>query len=499
MEPLKKEIISCILTDNLEQASKLLAKSNHSDLIELSNLLKLTPRSHIPLKEWDSPFPKFITTSVSYTCGIGCEMCNAGFANTTSLFEDYKYLTLEEFEALTPWLEKASHVALVGLGETLDSPHLEIFLEKLKEKITFISTSGVPLNKKVIEKLIHHQLHYLNLSFDGKTTAGHGGGRDSYTNKFWEKVELIQNTKQALNVLHPIVHLTIAVDSENINQLDKILESAKAHNITSVDLIYMVPHNHSLYEKSVFNDLEKNQEKINQVMKKWNETGVHVRFFEKPQLEFSPETCYFVDKHLMFNLNREKPDLCCGSLDMPLEIDGLSPDEYWNSFPFRYFRSLHFSGTAKDLPEVCRTCWVLNPEELNRTSNGDNFSNKNHLKLYRQAGQSKLKNEIEKAETLYQKIIQSSQDRQLVGKSWFHLGELSLKKNQPEEALERMKNAVRFCFNHTLAFAFLALLMRCVEHIESPIRNQEPDLEFIDFFQPTILAKVKETTVLQYE
>lgn len=40
---------------------------------------------------------------------------------------------------------------------------------------------------------------------------------------------------------------------------------------------------------------------------------------------------------------------------MPLEINGLTPEEYWNSFPFRYFRSLHFSGTPENLPELLGT------------------------------------------------------------------------------------------------------------------------------------------------
>ena len=496
MEHLKKEIIRSILVDNLEQAGELIAQSPHPDLVELANLLDNTHQKRVPLAGWNSPLPKFITTSVAYTCGIGCEMCNAGFADKTSLFENYKYLTPEEFEELSPWIKDASHVALVGLGETLDSPHLEYFLDKLKGKVTFISTSGVPLNKKVIEKLIHAQLHYLNLSFDGKTTAGHGGGRDSYIKKFWEKVGLIQRTKQALNCSHPILHLTVAVDSENINQLDEIVNSAKSHNIPSVDLIYMVPHNRSLYEKSVFTDLENFQRKINSVMEKWNGMGVHVRFFEKTHLESSPDTCYFVDKHLMFNLNRQKPDLCCGSLDMPLEIEGVTPWEYWNSFPFRYFRSLHFSGIDENLPEICRTCWVLHPEKFNGSFQSEESSNADGQKWYRQAGQFKLENEFGKAESLYQKIVRVSRDSQLVGKSWFHLGELSLKNNRRDEALERMKNAVRFCFNHALAFAFLALLMRSANAGETSVRNREPDYEFIDFFKPAILTKVEEPTVL---
>ena len=237
MSSRRNEIIRCILTDNLEQADQLITQSPQKDLKELENLLSKTLRNRAPLSGCVSPLPKFISTSVSYSCGIGCEMCNAGFANTTSLFEDYKHLTRKEFEALSPWFEQASHVALVGLGETLDSPNLEFFLEKLRDKITFISTSGVPLNKKVIEKLIRAQLHYLNLSFDGKTTAGHGGGRDSYINKFWEKVGLIHKTKQALNVSHPILHLTVAVDSENINQLDDIINLAKSHILEVINHI----------------------------------------------------------------------------------------------------------------------------------------------------------------------------------------------------------------------------------------------------------------------
>lgn len=494
MEQLKKKVIRFILTDNLEKASRLIAQSPHPDLTELAELLGKSPGNRVPLAEWDSPLPKFITTSVAYTCGIGCEMCNAGFAEKTSLFEDYKYLTREEFDALTPWLNNASHVALVGLGETLDSPYLEYFLEKLKGKITFVSTSGVPLNKKVIEKLIHAQLHYLNLSFDGKTTAGHGGGRDSYVLKFWEKVKLVQRTKQALNFTHPILHLTVAVDSENINQLDEIIDSAKSHNIPSVDLIYMVPHNRSLYKKSVFKDLERCQEKINNVMGKGNGMGMNIRFFEKNHLESSPATCYFVDKHLIFNLNRKKPNLCCGSLNMPLEIEGLTPGEYWNSFPFRYFRSLHFSGTHESLPESCRTCWVLHPEKLSGYFQNGEPLNEDCQKWYREAGQFKSANEIGEAEFLYLKIVGVSGNPQLVGMSWFHLGELSLKNNRQDEALERMKKAVQFCFDHALAFAFLGLLMRTTNDKEPPGQSRELDYEFIGSFKPAILAEMEGTT-----
>ena len=221
--------------------------------------------------------PKIFTTSVSYTCGIGCEMCYAGFSDKTSLFDDYKYLSREEFDALSSWLKSASHVALVGLGETLDSPHIEYFLNNLKNKISFISTSGMPLNRKLIEKLIQSQLHYLNLSFDGQTTSGHGSARAIYIKKFWKKVELVQKIKQSLNVSHPALHLTVAVDLENIDQMDEILRSAHNNDILSVDLIYMIPYNRPLYKKSVFPRWENSKNKINAL---WTDILILMFLFE---------------------------------------------------------------------------------------------------------------------------------------------------------------------------------------------------------------------------
>lgn len=115
------------------------------------------------------------------------------------------------------------------------------------------------------------------------------------------------------------------------------------------------------------------------------------------------------------------------------------------------------------------------------------------MKWYCEARQFKSGNEIEAAELLYQKIVRISRDSQLIGKAWFHLRELSLKKNRQDEALERMKNAVRFCFNHTLAFAFLALLIRCANNTETPGRNRKPDHGFLEFFKPANITKMSTT------
>ena len=115
------------------------------------------------------------------------------------------------------------------------------------------------------------------------------------------------------------------------------------------------------------------------------------------------------------------------------------------------------------------------------------------MKWYREAGQFKLANQIEEAELLYQKIVRVSRDPQLVGKSWFHLGELSLKNSRQDEGLERMKKAVQFCYDHALAFAFLALLTRYTVDMETSSRNRKPEQEFLEFFKPAYITKTEAT------
>ena len=100
----KAEIIHEILIDNLERAKDLIEidpKGLEPLLALIGESIQLPP----PLKKWKSPLPQFITTSVSYTCSIGCEMCNAGFSDKTKLFDQYKHLSLSEFTALNPWLQ----------------------------------------------------------------------------------------------------------------------------------------------------------------------------------------------------------------------------------------------------------------------------------------------------------------------------------------------------------------------------------------------------------
>ncbi|MFQ5716783.1 MAG: radical SAM protein, partial [Nitrospinales bacterium] len=219
---IKAAVLDSILADDLRKARALLPKENPEELRLLAELLIKAENQTPPLMDLKARAPLYLSISASYTCGLRCEMCNSGFHDRTRLYEDYSYFLPEQFDALPEWNDSAKHVFFVGMGETLDSPHIPYFLKRLNGQMSTVITSGVPLNRRMLESLIESKLKILNLSFDGKTSAGHGGGKESYIQKFWAKVESVQKVKKELGRESPRIALSITVNGENIGQLEEI-------------------------------------------------------------------------------------------------------------------------------------------------------------------------------------------------------------------------------------------------------------------------------------
>jgi hypothetical protein len=126
---LQNKVLSAILVDDLEEAKRLL-KQDDGTPSGIFELLEKVDSKPVPLKNLTAQPPKQIHTTVSYTCGIGCKMCGSGFHNKTSLFEDFKQLSPEQFDEVLPWINSVDLVVYVGQGETLDNPHIYDFVKK---------------------------------------------------------------------------------------------------------------------------------------------------------------------------------------------------------------------------------------------------------------------------------------------------------------------------------------------------------------------------------
>ncbi|NIP99238.1 MAG: hypothetical protein GWO19_01295, partial [Nitrospinaceae bacterium] len=454
-EAVKNKIIESILRDDLEEARSLLDPPP-SDLEPLSALLKSVEGRPRPLARLTAPPPRFVVVFPSYTCGIGCRMCNAGFADRTELYEDYRYLEPHQFDAWRSWLDTASHVLFVGLGETLDSPHIPYFLDRTSRKETILYSSGVPLTRKKIHALIDSDLKFLTLSFDGKTAVGHGSGKNAYLRNFWEKVKLLQRIKTERSSKFPVVGLTITVNRENLDQLEELIGRARDHGIGDIMLTPMTVQRQELYEESIFSFWEEARDALNHVMKRWNDTGLHVDYLGfRKTLPDRVATCPYIDNWVTFN-GVGTVNICEGPLTLPQVPSEFSREKDWNAFPMRYLRFLHFCADPGERPQACQACFITQPQSHSRWCDARYGRDASPapaaiVETYRAASRLKKEHRFHEAEETFRQVIAAARDGDWIGKAYFHLGEMEVIRNRFPQALEHMKNAVRHAFDHRLA------------------------------------------------
>ncbi len=453
---LQNKALRAILVDDLEQAKRLL-KQDDGALSGISELLGKVIDKPLPLQNLTAQLPQEITTAVSYTCGIGCQMCSSGFADRTSKFDDYKYVSPEQFDEVLPWIDTASLVVYVGTGETLDSPHIYDFVKKAKGKPTTLTTSGVPLTKEKVKRLIDSNLTTICFSFDGITSAGHGSGSEKYSKTILNRIDMVQATKKELGVERPHIMINMVLNNENVDQLDEMVDLALSKNAILLLLSIMTPLNDDLYKKSIFTDFKYYQTKINRSIERGNKKGLQVKFGNANEIKNS-QPCSSVDRMLAFNEDRYHPSVCCGPIKMPIKIRDESPDTYWNSFPFRYFRHMHDQGESESLPSACDTCWEMHPLKFAKKMQPRQNTFEAYP-LYLEAGKLKKNNQWEKAEKNYKTIIDKSGDPTWKGRAYFHLAEQKVRKKKYPEAYELFQQTVKNYYEHQLAFAYLYLLM----------------------------------------
>jgi len=473
--------IDSILTDDLETAHERLRELAEPGSPVLSKLVEKALGQAPPLANLTDRTPGQVAIHPSYTCDVRCQMCNSGFQNRSDLYENYKYFSPEQFTQFKPWVDRATHVYFVGMGETLDSPHINSFLEQVADKDSVVTTSGVPLTEEMVRDFIHRGLKKLNFSFDGNTSVGHGAGRETYIRHIWERIQMVQRVKRDMESVWPVVGLHITVNRENLLTLDHLLDEARSHEIRDILMLPMSVTNgsgkvnESLFEKSFANDFDSAKRKLNEIIGEGNAKGMRIHVHETPALEDALPVCPYVDNVMQIHGQRDRPTVCCGPILMPLAFNDYSPEKYWNSFPYRYFRYLHFVAEEKSLPQNCKECWVMNPKQYSETCR--EFLAKpieeesRFLALYQKASKLKAEGVLQDARDSFSQLLEAGVWGELKGKVYYHLGEMEILENNFSKALEYMECSVQYYFDHRRAFACLYLLMAIQEvPAESPRR-----------------------------
>ena len=476
---LEQNIIHSVLTDDLSRAKSLLEQG------EFPLLAELMDRAHekaLPLSHLKSEAPDFVVFFPAYTCGVGCKMCCTGFSSSTQLYEDYLYMSPDQFDSCMPWVQNSSYVIFCGLGETLESPHMIRFLEKIQDKISIIYTSGVPLTREKIRDLIRAELKILTFSFDGKAPLGHGAGNPDYIRKFWQKIDWVQQLKSEMNSIFPKITLNITVSQDNQDELSEIIGTAQQHGIQEIMIDPMTSFDQHNFEKTIFADFESSKNKINPILDRWNSEGLDVTQtgFAKSFLDSS--SCPYVDNWLTLigtGPSTIKAGVCEGLLEIPQPLRSFDNQEDWNSFPIRYLRYMHFCASEKSRPMHCQNCILTNLKNyadlsIARNSSEENTEH-NPLAEYRLASRLKAEKKWEEARQGFLKALENNHDFALTGKTCFHLGEIELSRKDYKEARKYFELAVQYYYDHGLAFAYLYFLFMLVLPSRMPPRRDKFD------------------------
>jgi len=479
---LKQNIIYSTLTDNLQRAKSLL-EENPKELPLLADLLDRAHEKALPLNHLKSDDPDFVVFFPSYTCGVGCKMCCTGFSSKTQLYENYLYMTPEEFDSCMPWVQNSSFVIFCGLGETLESPHMINFLEKIKDKISIIYTSGVPLTRGKIRDLIHAELKILTFSFDGKSPLGHGSGNPDYIRKFWGKVDWVSQLKKEMNSIYPKVTLNITISQDNQDELSEIIDTAQQHGIHEIMIDPMTSFDQQNFKETIFADFENSKNKINPVLDRWNREGIDITQTGFTKSFSDSNCCPYVDNWLTIigtEPSTVKTGVCNGLLDIPKVVQGFQNKEDWNSFPIRYLRYLHFCSSEQNKPMQCQNCILTNLKnyaDLSLARNSDEGNEEaSSLIEYRCASILKSAKNWEEAHQGFLKSLENHHDFTLKGKAYFHLGEIELSRKDYSEAQKYFALAVQYYYDHDLAFAYLYFLLMLNPPSQMTTRREKMDI-----------------------
>jgi hypothetical protein len=453
------KVIRSILCDDLDEAEKLL-KINNDGLEVISDLVAKAKKLPSPLKDFTAAPPPWVGINVSYTCGLRCSMCNAGFSDRSQLYPDYLHLDEEAFGSFQPWIESGNQVVFMGAGEPLESPNAIKYLAQIRDKETWLYSSGAPLNREKTKGLINAGLDFLMLSFEGASALGHGSGNASYVQKFWEKIQMIEDLKREAGSHTPKIILRISVDNHNLGQLDDLISKAFDIGIRETILFPSTPIREEQFQDSIFFGWEAAKKTVNQIMDRWNSQGMIITILRNSKkLEDSKDSCPYVDNWATLDGKKNTASLCCGPMDAPLGLNEVPFDVLWNSFPVRYFRYLHYASDSGDLPRVCQECPVTNLASFADRDKLKELTDKEETALlYRRTSSEKNNENFDIAKKGFLKIVSESKDKELSGKSWFHLGEIEIVEGNLDKAIFSMRNAVQNHFTHSKAFAYLYLL-----------------------------------------
>ncbi len=306
----------------------------------------------------------------------------------------------------------------------------------------------------------------LSFSVDGRTSLGHGEGKEDYLQKIWSLIDALQEEKKKQGKNTPEIITAAILDKENLESLPEYLEEVEKHGVSTVFLSLMIPRDKELYQKSLLPDLSIALKRIKQVMQSWEKSPMQV-YFNGHSESFSKETppCSYVSDYAVFYQDMDHPWPCCSTLRIPHKATlEYSLERYWNSFPMRLLRYSHKHISDVLLPVDCKECSTLSIENFAKATTERIMNPEDGLhKGYAEGLKLKEKGELQKAQEVFRKTLKEKGVHATRGRIHLHLCEIALAEEKYDKAMDEILQAVHYQFNHRKAFSYLYLLAMLTE------------------------------------
>lgn len=296
--------------------------------------------------------PQGLTIGTNYGCNASCIFCLEGEYKPFSfgLYKDY-------FEPrLGSMLEQTDYVSLCGMGELLLIPEINQFLDYLNEKNPdknkILTTNGLPLNNKIVERIIKSNyglqisLHASNPSLHEYLT-GIKGGFDIITQQIRSLVAKRKNRQS------PYISLVFVINTMNVEDLPNFVEFAAKLGVDAVQCNYLTIFKQSHLKLSCFFKQEVTNQMLDIVKQKANELKIPLILPPKFSTgEYFRNICNEPWKNIY--VDTEGAVLpCCYSGEHFGELEQEDIFAIWNNDKFRRIRTALSLGTPI---EMCKYC-----------------------------------------------------------------------------------------------------------------------------------------------
>ncbi|MEK8018243.1 MAG: radical SAM protein [Candidatus Parabeggiatoa sp.] len=302
--------------------------------------------------------PIHINLEMTNRCNLSCPTCARNYWDEAK--NPIGEMDTKMIELLSPYLERASYVGLLGYGEAVLSTQFKPIVSLITQfKPTFgMFNNGTTLGSRQVDFILDTGINGLVISIDGADEKTVQHTRTASLKKILRNVNYLRNRSVERNMKAPQLSLSFTASQRNINQLIQLIDLAKENGFVEIHIGMAKIFHPSLVAESLFLAQEHATQKFVEAQEYGEKQGIKVNI---PPLFGATVSCQQPFELFMVKWNGNVR-LCCSTAiesEPPLYINTgnlykESLEQLWNGEMAQSVRS-GLLGLG-EMNEICAKC-----------------------------------------------------------------------------------------------------------------------------------------------